>query len=57
MILVTCGAGFIGGNSVLDWLKEPTAEGIVNFEYLVIIGVGLLNRLMLMILQRQAICT
>ena len=57
MILVTCGAGFIGGNFVLDWLKEPTAEGIVNFEYLVIIGVGLLNRLMLMILQRQAICT
>jgi len=30
MILVTGGAGFIGGNFVLDWLKEPKAEGIVR---------------------------
>ena len=34
MILVTGGAGFIGGNFVLDWLKEPKAEGIVNLDKL-----------------------
>jgi len=34
VILVTGGAGFIGGNFVLDWLKEPIAEGIVNLDKL-----------------------
>jgi dTDP-glucose 4,6-dehydratase len=32
MILVTGGAGFIGGNFVLDWLANPNAEGIVNLD-------------------------
>ncbi len=32
MILVTGGAGFIGGNFVLDWLSNPAAEGIVNLD-------------------------
>jgi dTDP-glucose 4,6-dehydratase len=34
MILITGGAGFIGGNFVLDWLKDPKAEGIVNLDKL-----------------------
>lgn len=34
MILVTGGAGFIGGNFVLDWLMDPNAEGIVNLDKL-----------------------
>jgi dTDP-glucose 4,6-dehydratase len=34
MILVTGGAGFIGGNFVLDWLKEPNTEGIINVDKL-----------------------
>jgi dTDP-glucose 4,6-dehydratase len=34
MILVTGGAGFIGGNFVLDWLANPSAEGIVNLDKL-----------------------
>ena len=38
MILVTGGAGFIGGNFVLDWLKEPKAEGIVNLDKLTYAG-------------------
>jgi dTDP-glucose 4,6-dehydratase len=38
MILVTGGAGFIGGNFVLDWLKEPKAEGIVNLDKLTYSG-------------------
>jgi dTDP-glucose 4,6-dehydratase len=38
MILVTGGAGFIGGNFVLDWLKDPTAEGIVNLDKLTYAG-------------------
>ena len=38
MILVTGGAGFIGGNFVLDWLKVPTAEGIVNLDKLTYAG-------------------
>jgi len=38
MILVTGGAGFIGGNFVLDWLKEPNAEGIVNLDKLTYAG-------------------
>ena len=38
MILVTGGAGFIGGNFVLDWLKDPHAEGIVNLDKLTYAG-------------------
>ena len=38
MILVTGGAGFIGGNFVLDWLKESNAEGIVNLDRLTYAG-------------------
>ena len=38
MILVTGGAGFIGGNFVLDWLSNPTAEGIVNLDKLTYAG-------------------
>ena len=38
MILVTGGAGFIGGNFVLDWLANPTAEGIVNLDKLTYAG-------------------
>ena len=38
MILVTGGAGFIGGNFVLDWLASPFAEGIVNLDKLTYAG-------------------
>jgi dTDP-glucose 4,6-dehydratase len=38
MILVTGGAGFIGGNFVLDWLVDPRAEGIVNLDKLTYAG-------------------
>ncbi len=38
MILVSGGAGFIGGNFVLDWLKNPRAEGIVNLDKLTYAG-------------------
>jgi dTDP-glucose 4,6-dehydratase len=38
MILVTGGAGFIGGNFVMDWLKDPNAEGIVNLDKLTYAG-------------------
>jgi len=38
MILVTGGAGFIGGNFVLDWLANPSAEGIVNLDKLTYAG-------------------
>lgn len=38
MILVTGGAGFIGGNFVLDWLADPKAEGIVNLDKLTYAG-------------------
>ena len=38
MILVTGGAGFIGGNFVLDWLKDPQAEGIINLDKLTYAG-------------------
>lgn len=34
MILVTGGAGFIGGNFILNWLKLPNAESIVNLDKL-----------------------
>ena len=38
MILVTGGAGFIGGNFVLDWLANPNAEGIINLDKLTYAG-------------------
>jgi dTDP-glucose 4,6-dehydratase len=38
MILVTGGAGFIGGNFVLDWLNDPQAEGIINLDKLTYAG-------------------
>ncbi len=38
MLLITGGAGFIGGNFVLDWLKEPNAEGIINVDKLTYAG-------------------
>lgn len=38
MILVTGGAGFIGGNFVLDWLVNPKAEGIINLDKLTYAG-------------------
>ena len=38
MILVTGGAGFIGGNFVLDWLSSSSAEGIVNLDKLTYAG-------------------
>jgi dTDP-glucose 4,6-dehydratase len=37
-ILVTGGAGFIGGNFVLDWLAEPQAETVVNLDKLTYAG-------------------
>ena len=38
MILVTGGAGFIGGNFVLNWLSDSAAEGIVNLDKLTYAG-------------------
>jgi dTDP-glucose 4,6-dehydratase len=38
MILVTGGAGFIGGNFILDWLNDPKAEGIINLDKLTYAG-------------------
>jgi len=38
MILVSGGAGFIGGNFVLDWLANPNAEGIINLDKLTYAG-------------------
>ncbi len=38
MILVTGGAGFIGGNFVLEWLDNPMAEGVVNLDKLTYAG-------------------
>lgn len=38
MILITGGAGFIGGNFVLDWLKDPHAEAIINLDKLTYAG-------------------
>ena len=37
-ILVTGGAGFIGGNFVLNWLADPSADGIVNVDKLTYAG-------------------
>jgi dTDP-glucose 4,6-dehydratase len=38
MILVTGGAGFIGGNFVLEWLSVPSNEGVVNLDKLTYAG-------------------
>ncbi len=38
MILVTGGAGFIGANFILDWLKDPNAEGVINLDKLTYAG-------------------
>ena len=38
MILVTGGAGFIGGNFVLDWLADPKSESIINLDKLTYAG-------------------
>ena len=38
MILVTGGAGFIGGNFVLDYLANPQAVGLVNLDKLTYAG-------------------
>ncbi len=38
MILITGGAGFIGANFVLDWLKDPNAEGLINLDKLTYAG-------------------
>ena len=38
MILVTGGAGFIGGNFVLDWLGDPKKEGVINLDKLTYAG-------------------
>ena len=37
-ILVTGGAGFIGGNFVLDWLAQAEAEPVVNLDKLTYAG-------------------
>jgi dTDP-glucose 4,6-dehydratase len=37
-LLVTGGAGFIGGNFVLDWLARPRAEAVVNLDRLTYSG-------------------
>jgi dTDP-glucose 4,6-dehydratase len=38
MILITGGAGFIGGNFVLNWLADINAESIVNLDKLTYAG-------------------
>jgi len=38
MVLITGGAGFIGGNFVLDWLKNPNSMGVVNLDALTYAG-------------------
>jgi dTDP-glucose 4,6-dehydratase len=38
VILVTGGAGFIGSNFVLDWLRRPDAEAVVNVDKLTYAG-------------------
>ena len=37
-LLVTGGAGFIGGNFILDWLIDPLSEGVVNLDKLTYAG-------------------
>jgi dTDP-glucose 4,6-dehydratase len=38
LVLITGGAGFIGGNFVLDWLRNPGSEGVVNLDKLTYAG-------------------
>ena len=38
MILVTGGAGFIGGNFILDWLKTNPSESVINLDALTYAG-------------------
>jgi len=38
MIVVTGGAGFIGGNFVLDWLQDPRSEDVINIDALTYAG-------------------
>ena len=40
MILVTGGAGFIGSNFVLEWLKDPATSNkkVVNLDVLAYAG-------------------
>jgi dTDP-glucose 4,6-dehydratase len=38
MILVTGGAGFIGGNFALDWLADMNAESLINLDKLTYAG-------------------
>ena len=38
MILVTGGAGFIGGNFVLDWLKQEGNQALINIDALTYAG-------------------
>ena len=38
MILVTGGAGFIGGNFILDWLKTNPSESLINLDALTYAG-------------------
>ncbi len=46
MIIVKGGAGFIGGNFVLGWLADPTAEHLVNLDKLTYAGnLAILNSL------------
>ena len=38
MILITGGAGFIGGNFILDWLNLPNSDVITNLDFLTYAG-------------------
>ena len=38
MILVTGGAGFIGGNFVIDWLSNQNNQNVINLDYLTYAG-------------------
>jgi dTDP-glucose 4,6-dehydratase len=38
MIIVTGGAGFIGGNFVIDWLSNKNNQNLINLDYLTYAG-------------------
>ena len=38
MIFVTGGAGFIGGNFVLDWLDQESRSSLINIDALTYAG-------------------
>jgi dTDP-glucose 4,6-dehydratase len=38
MILITGGAGFIGGNFILDWFNQSNDDSLINFDYLTYAG-------------------